>query len=149
MWLCTRAQGAAAGAQGWHFTDVACAGANQVATIAGDAVHSALKFESGVHRIQRVPSTETHGRVHTSTASVLVLPQANEADVQLNLSDVEIQTMRASGAGGQHVNTTDSAVRVMHKPTGIIVSSSVCAAISCLIAWERRLVCWCCSCTIT
>lgn len=90
-------------------------------TIEGDGVYSRLKFESGVHRVQRVPETESGGRVHTSTATVAVLPEMEEVDVQLNPADVEMQVFRASGAGGQHVNKTSSAVRLIHKPTGMVV----------------------------
>ena len=87
----------------------------------GEAAYKFLKFESGVHRVQRVPATETQGRIHTSTATVAVLPEAEEVDVQINPQDLDISTMRASGAGGQHVNTTDSAVMMVHKPTGVTV----------------------------
>jgi peptide chain release factor 1 len=87
----------------------------------GEEAYKFLKFESGVHRVQRVPATETQGRIHTSTATVAVLPEAEEVDVQINPQDLDISTMRASGAGGQHVNTTDSAVMMLHKPTGVTV----------------------------
>jgi len=90
-------------------------------SLAGDAVYSSLKWESGVHRVQRVPATEAQGRIHTSTITVAVMPEAEDADVQLKESDVEMQVMRSTGAGGQSVNTTDSAVRLIHKPTGIVV----------------------------
>ena len=90
--------------------------------INGRGAYSRLKYESGVHRVQRVPETESGGRVHTSTATVAVLPEMEEVDVQINPSDIEMQVFRASGAGGQHVNKTSSAVRLIHKPTGIVVS---------------------------
>ena len=90
-------------------------------TIEGDGAYSRLKFESGVHRVQRVPETESGGRVHTSTATVAVLPEMETADVQLNPADIEMQVFRSSGAGGQHVNKTSSAVRLIHKPTGTVV----------------------------
>ncbi len=91
-------------------------------TINGAGAWSRLKFESGVHRVQRVPETESGGRVHTSTATVAVLPEMEEVDVDLRPEDIEMQVYRASGAGGQHVNKTSSAVRLIHKPTGIVVS---------------------------
>ncbi|NLC54908.1 MAG: peptide chain release factor 1 [Erysipelothrix sp.] len=90
--------------------------------IKGKEAYGHLKFESGAHRVQRVPKTETQGRVHTSTATVLVLPEVEEAEFHLDENDLDVSTHRATGAGGQHVNTTDSAVRVIHKPTGIAVN---------------------------
>ena len=91
--------------------------------VIGDDVYGKLKFESGSHRVQRVPKTETQGRVHTSTATVLVMPEMEEVDIDINKNDLRIDTYRASGAGGQHINKTDSAVRITHLPTGIVAAS--------------------------
>ena len=90
--------------------------------INGAGAYSRLKFESGVHRVQRIPETESGGRIHTSTVTVAVLPEAEDVDVEINPEDLEIDTYRASGAGGQHINKTESAIRITHKPTGLVVT---------------------------
>lgn len=117
-----------AAAKGWsiellNYNDTELGGVKEADfVIAGRGAYSRMKYESGVHRVQRVPETESGGRVHTSTATVAVLPEMEEVDVQLNPADIEMQVYRASGAGGQHVNKTSSAVRLIHKPSGLVVA---------------------------
>jgi len=116
-----------ADARGWKVQPLSTSGSERggfkeaIFLITGQNVYRQLKFESGVHRVQRVPVTEANGRIHTSTVTVAVLPEAEEVDVKIDPQDLEITVQRASGPGGQGVNTTDSAVRIIHKPTGLIV----------------------------
>lgn len=113
---------------GWGFNSISLNYADQggikeaIVEITGEGVYGKLKYESGTHRVQRVPKTEASGRVHTSAATVAIMPEVEEIDIQINPSDLKIDTFRASGAGGQHVNKTDSAIRITHLPTGTVVA---------------------------
>ncbi len=116
-----------AAALGWHtellsVNETELGGFKEVSfSVEGQGAYSKLKFESGVHRVQRVPQTESQGRIHTSTITVAVLPEAEDVEVTINPADLEVETCKSSGAGGQHINKTESAIRILHKPTGIVV----------------------------